>query len=83
MWSMTTTTPTSEVERLARVQQLAASGKARELRGDVPATAVARAAGTSHVAVLRWEKRLRRPSGAAALRYLDVLDALARVRKDQ
>jgi DNA-binding transcriptional regulator YiaG len=73
-------TLTSEVERLARVQELCASGEARMLRGGVSAAAVARAARTSHVSILRWERGDRVPNSPEALRYLDVLEALAKVR---
>lgn len=71
----------SELVRLARVRQLAASGEAARIRkrSCLSASAAAGAVGVSHVSMLRWEKGQRLPSGDAALRYLELLDALAQV----
>src|SRR5438105_263809 len=66
-----------ELERLARVRHLAVSGGAAaiRMRAQVSSVEVGGAVGVDHVTVLRWEKGRRRPSGAAALRYLEVLEA--------
>jgi DNA-binding transcriptional regulator YiaG len=72
----------TEAERLARLQMLIDSGEAREIRGDLPSEAVARAARVAALSVRRWENGERKATSPEALRYLDVLDALDRVRKN-
>lgn len=63
---------------LARLRAWTANGKARGIReaarlsrGDV-----ARSLGVNETTVARWELGLRSPTGAAAVRYLELLDAL-------
>ncbi len=59
---------------------MTASGEGLAIREDagVSALMVAQAAGLPHITVRRYERGLRQPSGDAALRYLKVLDALAK-----
>jgi DNA-binding transcriptional regulator YiaG len=72
-----------ELLQLAEVRRLAESGEASQIRANanVPAHGIARAIGTSHVTVLRWERGERTPTGPAALRYLAVLRALRKSRQ--
>jgi DNA-binding transcriptional regulator YiaG len=70
----------SDVARLARVRRLAASGAARAIREEAGLSLTELAAGVQvdRVTVHRWERGSRRPTGPAALRYLDVLEELSR-----
>jgi DNA-binding transcriptional regulator YiaG len=72
---------TRDLERLARVRILAATGEARKIREEshLSASALGAAIKVSHNAILRWEKGKLQPTGEAAMRYLDVLDALAKI----
>jgi transcriptional regulator with XRE-family HTH domain len=73
---------TEDLIALRHVRALCASGAARKVRvaADLSLGEVAEAARVSTAAVSRWELGLRRPSGAAALRYAAVLDRLLQVR---
>jgi transcriptional regulator with XRE-family HTH domain len=65
---------------LARVRELADSGRAREIRlsSRLSLYDLAGAVGTTASTVQRWENGDRRPLGDPALRYGALLDALAR-----
>jgi DNA-binding transcriptional regulator YiaG len=65
---------------LVRVRKLAASGAARAIRqaAGLSLAELARAAEVDKSTVWRWEMRRRRPRGAAAERYLRVLEDLQR-----
>lgn len=71
---------TRDPKRLARVRQLAASGEARRIRlkAKLSLNDVGRPVGVSHTAILNWELGRRRPTGDAAFRYLEVLDAVVK-----
>jgi DNA-binding transcriptional regulator YiaG len=64
---------------LAEVRQLVESGEAehRRLRGRLSRADVARVVGVTTVAVWRWERGQRLPTGAAALAYAKLLHELA------
>ena len=64
---------------LIRVRRLAFTGAARVIREEAGLSLgeVAAAANVHKVTVFRWEHGQRRPRGAAAERYLAVLDELA------
>jgi transcriptional regulator with XRE-family HTH domain len=73
----------SRVEALARVRQLAASGRAREIRieAGVSLGEIAADVGCTPTCIWRWERaddnpNGRSPTGAAAIRYLRVLERL-------
>lgn len=65
---------------LARVRALCRSGWARKVRLEAGVTLgeVGRDCGVSESAVHRWETGQRRPRGAEAVRYLEVLESLRR-----
>jgi DNA-binding transcriptional regulator YiaG len=69
-----------DVVRWGRVRSMCANGEARaiRLRTGVSLLQVAEYCGTSHTSILRWERGQRVPHTEAALRYLDVLDALVK-----
>lgn len=71
-------TAAADALRLARIRERAASGEARTIRERhrLSTTDVARAAGTTHTTIVRWELGKRRPTGPAALRWGELLDAL-------
>ena len=73
---------TFESIRLATVRRIAASGEAERLRVEAGLSRgdVARDIGITETSLRRWERGLRRPSGRAALRYLELLAALKGVR---
>jgi len=64
--------------RIAKVRTLAASGEATKIRVAAGLTRgdIAREIETSIGAVRRWELGERAPTGAAALRYLSLLEQL-------
>jgi DNA-binding transcriptional regulator YiaG len=68
------------LEQLARVRELAASGRARELRlaARLSQTEIADACGVAPSLVSRWESGRRRPRGRAAHIYVAILDAAER-----
>jgi DNA-binding transcriptional regulator YiaG len=70
----------SEALKLARARELAASGRGEEIRTRSRFTRAefARLCGVSHVTIMRWERGERRPHGAPATRYVDLLEALER-----
>ena len=67
-----------DVVTLARVRNHARSGRARRARllAGLSLSEVAGPIGVSPVTIFRWETGERRPTGEAALRYADLLDAL-------
>ena len=69
-----------DVLTLARVRELAESGRAREVRlaSRLSLYDVAGAIGSTASTIQRWESGLRRPYGVPAMRYGALLDALAR-----
>lgn len=71
-----------ELVRMARCRELALSGQAREIRetARLSLSELADACGVDEGTLSRWERGQRRPRSAVALRYLAVLDALARGR---
>jgi len=64
--------------RLTRVRELTRSGIARSLRlgAGLSVGEVARDIGRSVTCVFLWETGQRRPTGEAALRYLELLEGL-------
>jgi DNA-binding transcriptional regulator YiaG len=64
---------------LIRVRRLASTGAARAIREEagLSYSEVAAAAEVHKVTVFRWEHGQRRPRGAAAERYLRLLDELS------
>lgn len=68
-----------DLERLARVRELIASGEAKRLRvaADVSLSEVAAACGVDTSSVWRWETGRRSPRGSDALQYARVLAMLA------
>ncbi len=68
------------ITELIRVRRLAATGAARALRLDagLSLSEMAEAAQVHKSTICRWETGSRRPRGEAAMRYLRVLDGLAR-----
>lgn len=70
--------PRSEVERLALVRQLSASGEARRIRqaANVSLNDIASEAGVAAPTVWKWETGARRPGGTPALKYLRTLERL-------
>ena len=73
------------LHRLVRVRQLAASGKAADLRrrGDLTRGDVSRATGIPVSTLRRWELGERTPTGPAALRYEAFLSDLERILAGQ
>jgi transcriptional regulator with XRE-family HTH domain len=69
----------SAIERVAWVRQLAKNGGARAIReaAGVTASELARSIDASPGAVSLWERGLRLPREAAALRYATVLEELS------
>lgn len=65
--------------RLARVRRLAASGEARRIRqaANVSQSEIAAEIAVHEATVSQWENGKQCPRGAAALRYLEELEALA------
>jgi DNA-binding transcriptional regulator YiaG len=76
---------TKDAVRLSVVLRLAENGEARRIRlqARLSTVHVARVCGVTHPTILRWESGQRRPNGAAALRYLDLLDALTKASSAQ
>lgn len=70
-----------EVERLTQVRRMCITGEARRRRLDarLSVNELAAACGVSGLTVHRWETGSRRPRRDAALRYLNVLEKIARV----
>lgn len=66
---------------LAKVRLLAASGEARHIREKafLSLTELASGAQVDQSTIWRWEAAHRRPHGHAAIRYLRVLEILAKV----
>lgn len=74
---------TSALEKLVLVRQLASSGEARRRRqdADLSLSEIAEAVGVTTGTVWKWETGLRRPNGAAAIKYLSLLDRLGSLPK--
>lgn len=68
----------SDVVRLLRVRELARSGEARRLRLDAGLSLAEMGApcGVDQATVWRWETGRRRPKGAPALTYEEILRAI-------
>jgi transcriptional regulator with XRE-family HTH domain len=71
---------TADIEALMRARRLAESGMARSIRlaADLSIEEVAGASDAGISSVSRWERGLRRPHGAAAIRWARVMDEIAR-----
>jgi DNA-binding transcriptional regulator YiaG len=67
-----------ELLKLAWLRQALASGEARRIRqqSGTSLREAGRAIDTPHTAIYGWESGTRRPIGAAALRYADLLHDL-------
>jgi DNA-binding transcriptional regulator YiaG len=65
--------------RLATVRRLAATGEARRIRqaANLSQSEIAAEVRVHEATVSQWESGKQRPRGDAALRYLDVLEALS------
>jgi DNA-binding transcriptional regulator YiaG len=70
--------------QLSHVRHLARSGEARRLRlrGDLTQADIARSLGVSGATVSCWESGKYRPTGAAALHYGRLLNALGALHRD-
>lgn len=81
---MTTSTaeprPSVPLDRLAKARELAASGEARtvRLRSKTSLIEIAEVCGVDTGTVWKWEMGKRRPRGEAAIRYVGVLEMLAK-----
>jgi DNA-binding transcriptional regulator YiaG len=66
--------------RLTRMRLLAQTGAARAMReaAGLSLSEAAASARVNRVTIFRWEHQQRRPHGDAALRYLELLEELAR-----
>jgi DNA-binding transcriptional regulator YiaG len=74
------TNPTPTATELARVRRLCATGAARAIR-ETAGLSLAEVGAAAHVertTIWKWEKARRRPHGDAAIRYLRVLEEMAR-----
>lgn len=69
----------TEAERLVTLRRWTTNGKARELRlaAKLSQADIARTVETDQTAVGRWERGERLPRGAAAMRYLNLLESVA------
>ncbi len=67
-----------EAERLAEARRLAKNGDGRRIRqaAGLSQPEVARAIGTTHVTIGRWERAERVPRHEAAVRWVELLLAL-------
>ena len=74
----------TDLERLVKVRRLVANGEARRLRQNTKTSLseIAEACRVHTGTVWKWETRRARPTGDAALRYLDALEALAEPQSD-
>jgi DNA-binding transcriptional regulator YiaG len=70
----------SDAKELARVRHLAETGAARAIReaADVSLAEAAAPVRVDRSTISKWERGLRRPRGEAAIRYLRLLEELAR-----
>lgn len=73
----------NDIERLATIRRWCTTGEARRRRlaAQLSLAEVAEACEVDYVTVQRWETGARRPRRTAALRYLDVLEQLARAAR--
>lgn len=74
-----------DVQGLALVRDLAHSGQARLRRENarLSLSEIARTCGVDTATVWRWETGRRRPRGAPALRYLQLLELLKKGADDR
>jgi DNA-binding transcriptional regulator YiaG len=65
---------------LARVRELAASGRARLIREQarLSLSDISNVVGVDKTSIFRWETGKRRPTGQAAVRWLRLLEELLR-----
>lgn len=70
----------TKAERLQTVRALTTSGKARDIREAAHLTLaeIGRSVGVHYSTVARWEAGERLPRGDAALRYVSLLERLAK-----
>jgi DNA-binding transcriptional regulator YiaG len=68
----------AQLDELVRIRRLTRTGEAREIRerARLSQQEIATALGVSVSAIHRWETNDRRPRGAAALRYAELLESL-------
>ena len=73
---------TNDLIRLATLRSLTQSGAARSIRltAGLSLAELASAIDVGSSTIRRWERNQRRPHGELALRYLDLLDQLMKVR---
>lgn len=76
--SVVTPVNTDELEALRRVRRWARSGRARAIRTEagVSQSELDRSVGVDQSLISLWERGLRVPRGAAALRYAAALESL-------
>ena len=74
----------SQVEALARLRVMCATGDATRVRtaARVTGAEAARACGSNRQTLYRWEHGEARPTGPEALAYLRLLDRLAALTAD-
>lgn len=72
-------TDSPDLVALSKARRLARSGTARMIRSNagISLAELAAGVGVSPSTVFRWETGLRSPHGAAALRYVALLDRIA------
>jgi DNA-binding transcriptional regulator YiaG len=70
----------NDAERLAKIRSMCRSGEARRRRlaAELSLSEVADSCGVQVATVHRWETGGRRPRREAGLRYLEVLESIAR-----
>lgn len=70
----------SDLVDLAKAKRLAKTGAARMIRvnADLSLANIAESIGVSRTTIFRWERGDRVPHGAAAVRWVHVLDELSR-----
>lgn len=73
----------TDLLELARARALADSGRGREVRlaARLSLADVAGVIGTAASTVQRWEQGARRPYGEAALRWLNLIEALEETQR--
>jgi DNA-binding transcriptional regulator YiaG len=71
---------TRQAVKIVRARHLAQSGEGERIRRAalMSAAELGRHVGVSHVTIRRWERGERRPCEEWAVRYVDLIDALAR-----
>ena len=73
---------TEQTMRLVSIRNMAMSGEARRIRirAGLSLDEVAEPCGVARTTIYRWEQRHRKPTGEAALRYLNLLESLDALR---